>query len=65
MLKISVCEFHSDLILTVYQGWYFGDINEDGRVCIGDTLLIITCQCFTINNGTYTYLNNLLARGSQ
>ena len=35
MLKISVQEFHKDLILPVSQGVCFGARNEDGKVCIG------------------------------
>ena len=30
---------HNDLLLTVYQGIFYGSRNKDGRVCIGDTYL--------------------------
>ena len=40
MLQISVREIHNDIILSFYQGDFFGAINDDGRVYIGDTSLI-------------------------
>ena len=62
MLQISVRELYNNIILPVSQGVFYVPINEGGRVCIGDNLLIkytpnhinpmnkiykITCGCET------------------
>ena len=35
MLQISEQELRNDLIITIYQGWFFGARSVDGKVCIG------------------------------
>ena len=37
--QILVHDIHTNLILLVYQGGFYGTINEGGKVCIGDTYL--------------------------
>ena len=36
MIQISAIELYNDVILPIYQGGFFGAINVDGKVCIGD-----------------------------
>ena len=39
MLKISVQELKNYLILPISLGGFFGEINEYGKLCIGDMYL--------------------------
>ena len=39
ILKISVRDLHSDMILPIPQGGFLGAITVDGKLCIGDTPL--------------------------
>ena len=39
LFKILVQDLHNYLILPMFQGYFFGARNDDGKVCIGDTSL--------------------------